>query len=170
MGTIICLAHAAGRRHDFRLLKESGVRLHPATHAVTDTGYLGLQTRHGNSTMPKKRSNKNPLPVDDKRHNRAIQRPHPRRERHGRCETLQDRLRPIPKPQKALWPALYAHCCDVQQGLVTMKLCKRSLVSPLNHTVGDDSGRCAGPPDRVAKSAGQARTVPLSTTGWGGDR
>ena len=74
MGTIICLAHAAGRRHDFRLLKESGVRLHPATHAVTDTGYLGLQTQHGNSPMPKKRSNKNPLTVDDKRHNRAISR------------------------------------------------------------------------------------------------
>lgn len=74
MGTIICLAHAAGRRQDFRLLKESGVRLHPATHAVTDTGYLGLQTLHGNSTMPKQRSKKNPLTADDKRHNRAISR------------------------------------------------------------------------------------------------
>jgi len=56
------------------LLKESGVRLHPATHAVTDTGYLGLQKLHGNSTMPKKRSKKKPLTVDDKRHNRAISR------------------------------------------------------------------------------------------------
>ena len=74
MGTIIGLAHAAGRRHDFRLLKESGVRLHPATHAVTDTGYRGLQKLHGNTTMPKKRSKKNPLTVDDKRHNRAISR------------------------------------------------------------------------------------------------
>ena len=50
------------------------MRLHPATHAVTDTGYLGLQKLHGNSTMPKKRSKKKPLTVDDKRHNRAISR------------------------------------------------------------------------------------------------
>ena len=55
-----------------------------------------------------------------------LQRPHPRRERHWCCETFQDRRRPIQKPQKAFWPALYAHCCGVQQGLDAMKLCKRS--------------------------------------------
>lgn len=42
--------------------------------AVTDTGYRGLQKLHGNTTMPKKRSKKNPLTADDKRHNRAISR------------------------------------------------------------------------------------------------
>lgn len=74
MGTIICLAYAAGRRYDFRLLKVSNVKPHPDTQAITDTGYLGLQTRHGNSTMPKMRSQKNPLTADDKQHNGAISR------------------------------------------------------------------------------------------------
>ena len=54
------------------MLKESGVRLHPNTNAMTDTGYLGLQNVHGNTTMPKKRSQKNPLNKEDKRHNRKI--------------------------------------------------------------------------------------------------
>ncbi len=58
-----------------------------------------------------------------------LQRSHPRRERHGRCETVQDRRRQIQKPQKALWPARYAHCCGIQQGRDAMKLCKRSIES-----------------------------------------
>ncbi len=39
---------------------------------MTDTGYLGLQKMHGNTTMPKKRSKKNPLNKADKRHTRTI--------------------------------------------------------------------------------------------------
>jgi hypothetical protein len=71
-GKIICVAHASGRRHDFGLFKESRVRPHPGTEAITDTGYMGLQKLHGKTTMPKKRSKKNPLTKDDKRKNRAI--------------------------------------------------------------------------------------------------
>ena len=52
--------------------KESGVRLHPNTNAMTDSGYLGLQKMHGNTTMPKKRSKRNPLNKADKRHNRTL--------------------------------------------------------------------------------------------------
>lgn len=73
-GRIICVAHEAGRRHDFRLFRESGVRLHPDTKAITDTGYMGLQKIHGNTTMPKKRSKKNPLSKEDKQLNRNISR------------------------------------------------------------------------------------------------
>lgn len=69
---IICVAHAAGRRHDFRLFKQSGVRLHPACEAIVDTGYMGLHKLHGKTTMPKKRSKKNPLSPDAKRKNRQI--------------------------------------------------------------------------------------------------
>jgi hypothetical protein len=72
MGTILCLAHAAGWWHDFRVLKESGVRLHLETEAMTDPGNQGLQKRHGKTTMPKKRSKKNPLTMEDKRHNCTI--------------------------------------------------------------------------------------------------
>ena len=69
---IICVAHGTGRRHDFRLFKESDVRLHPETEAMTDTGYLGLQKLHGKTAMPKKRSKKNPLNPEDKRTNQTI--------------------------------------------------------------------------------------------------
>ncbi len=41
---------------------------------MTDTGYLGLQKLHGHTTMPKKRSTKNPLNKKDKLHNRKISR------------------------------------------------------------------------------------------------
>ena len=39
---------------------------------MTDTGYLGLQKLHRKTTMPKKRSKKNPLNQEDKRTNRTI--------------------------------------------------------------------------------------------------
>lgn len=71
-GKIICVAHDAGRRHDFRLFKQSGVQLHPETEALTDTGYMGLHKLHRKTTMPKKRSKKHPLSRDDKRKNREI--------------------------------------------------------------------------------------------------
>jgi DDE superfamily endonuclease/Helix-turn-helix of DDE superfamily endonuclease len=69
---ILCLAHEKGRRHDFRLFKTSKVRLHPDTKAVADSGYQGLQRRHAKTSMPKKRSKKNPLSASDKERNRAI--------------------------------------------------------------------------------------------------
>ncbi len=39
---------------------------------MTDTGYMGLQKLHGKTTMPKKRSKKNPLSKQDKQANRHI--------------------------------------------------------------------------------------------------
>jgi hypothetical protein len=69
---IICLAHGKGRCHDFRLFRESNVRLHPGTQAIIDNGYLGLQKRHANTSMPKKRRKKQPLTKEDKCQNRII--------------------------------------------------------------------------------------------------
>jgi len=36
---IICTAFANGKRHDFRLFKESKTQIHPAIGVVTDTGF-----------------------------------------------------------------------------------------------------------------------------------
>jgi IS5 family transposase len=69
---ILCLAHDKGRRHDFRLFKTSKVHLHPETEAVVDSGYQGLQRRHAKTSMPKKRSKKNPLSATDEVRNRDI--------------------------------------------------------------------------------------------------
>lgn len=42
------------------------------TKVITDTGYLGLQKIHLNTFMPKKKSKKNPLTVEDKLQNREL--------------------------------------------------------------------------------------------------
>jgi len=69
---IVCVAFAQGRRHDFRLFKESKVHVHPKITVETDTGYQGIAKIHSNSLLPKKRSKKHPLTQEDKRYNRAI--------------------------------------------------------------------------------------------------
>ena len=69
---IICTAFSNGKRHDFRLFKESKTPIHPEIKVLTDTGYQGLQKRHQNTHMPKKRSKKNPLTKEDKKTNRKL--------------------------------------------------------------------------------------------------
>ena len=54
------------------MFKQSKLRLHPETKAVADSGYQGLQDRHANTEMPKKRGKKSPLSAGDKIRNRAI--------------------------------------------------------------------------------------------------
>lgn len=71
---IICTAFSKGRRHDFKLFKESGTRIHPKTLSLTDTGYQGLKKIHANAMLPKKKTKKNPLTEEDKEQNREISR------------------------------------------------------------------------------------------------
>lgn len=71
---IICTAFSNGKRHDFRLFKESGLHIHPKIKVITDTGYLGLQKIHANTILPKKRSKKAPLSKQDKLDNQGISR------------------------------------------------------------------------------------------------
>lgn len=67
---IICTAFSNGKRHDFRLFKESKVKIHPKTKVITDTGYQGLKKIHLNTNMPKKKTKKKPLSKEDKRNNK----------------------------------------------------------------------------------------------------
>lgn len=69
---IICTAFSNGKRHDFKLFKESKIRIHPEIKTITDTGYQGIQKLHGKSELPKKRSKKNPLTKEDKKKNQEI--------------------------------------------------------------------------------------------------
>ena len=71
---IICTAFSNGKRHDFRLFKESKIQIHPAIGVVTDTEYLGLQKIHVKTQMPKKKSKKNPLTKEDKKRNQQLSR------------------------------------------------------------------------------------------------
>lgn len=36
---VICTAFSNGKRHDFRLFKESKTKIHPNVNIITDTGY-----------------------------------------------------------------------------------------------------------------------------------
>jgi hypothetical protein len=71
---VICTSFTNGKRHDFRLFKESKTRLHLDIRVVTDTGYQGIQKIHAKSELPKKRSKKNPLTKQDKRKNQELAR------------------------------------------------------------------------------------------------
>ena len=65
-------AFGNGRKHDYRLFKESCTNIHPEAKAQTDTGYQGIQKLHNNCELPKKRSKKNPLTKTDKKMNHTI--------------------------------------------------------------------------------------------------
>lgn len=69
---MICTNFTNGKRHDFRLFKESGVHIHPNIRSLTDTGYQGIHKLHKNSELPKKKTKKNPLTKEDKKKNRAL--------------------------------------------------------------------------------------------------
>ena len=69
---IICTNLSNGKCHDFRLFKESGIRIAENIKALTDTGYLGLQKIHVNTFMPKKKSKKRPLSIEDKKQNSEL--------------------------------------------------------------------------------------------------
>lgn len=70
--TIICTDFSNGKRHDFRLFKESKTHIHPDIQTITDTGYQGLQKLHINTLLPKKKTKKRPLTLEDKKANRQI--------------------------------------------------------------------------------------------------
>ena len=69
---IICLSFCNGKKHDFKLFKESDVHAGENTEFETDTGYIGITAIHPNSLLPKKRSKNHPLTKEERRNNRII--------------------------------------------------------------------------------------------------
>jgi len=69
---VICVFCCNGKKHDFRLFKESAIRILEKIQAETDTGFIGIHKYHKNSFLPKKSSKKNSLTKDDKLLNRII--------------------------------------------------------------------------------------------------
>lgn len=69
---ILSLNFANGKRHDFRIFKESNLKITDKITINADTGYIGISKLHKNSLLPKKKSKKNPLSVQDKRNNRKL--------------------------------------------------------------------------------------------------
>lgn len=71
-GEIICTAHGKGREHDFRIFKNSKVRLRENIKVLGDKGYQGIQKLHLNSQTPKKKSRGNDLSTLEKKRNREL--------------------------------------------------------------------------------------------------
>lgn len=69
---VICTSYSNGKKHDFRLYKESKTKIHSEIKVLTDSGYQGLQKQHVKTEMPKKRSKKNPLTKEDKKKNQSL--------------------------------------------------------------------------------------------------
>ena len=69
---VICTSFSNGKKHDFRLFKESKVRWTKNRCGVTDSGYTGIQKLQSNTKLPKKSSKKKPLTVEENHQNRKI--------------------------------------------------------------------------------------------------
>lgn len=69
---VICTNFSNGKKHDFRLFKESRVYWNKGIKGVTDTGYTGIKKIRGNVILPKKASKNHPLTKQEKEANRKI--------------------------------------------------------------------------------------------------
>lgn len=61
-----------GRVHDFRLLKESKLKISSEIKKLGDSGYQGLDKLYENSETPVKKSKNKPLTKEDRTYNREL--------------------------------------------------------------------------------------------------
>lgn len=73
-GQIICTAMDKGKTHDFNLLKRSCLPFARSQLCLADRGYQGFSKRHAGACSPTKKPRKQPLPQEEKQHNRALAR------------------------------------------------------------------------------------------------
>ena len=71
---ILCTDFSAGKKHDFKLLKESKARVHPQNTIVVDSGYQGLQKTHPKTQLPQKSRKNHPLSKKAKQSNTDLAR------------------------------------------------------------------------------------------------
>ena len=71
-GEILCTAHAKGKEHDFRIFKNSKVRLREDIECLGDKGYQGIHKVHAKSRIPKKKPRRGDLTREDKKSNQEL--------------------------------------------------------------------------------------------------
>ena len=69
---VICTAFSNGKKHDFKLFKESKVRWTSDRYGLTDSGYTGIKKLQKTTKLPKKSSKKRPLTAEEKKENQKI--------------------------------------------------------------------------------------------------
>ena len=69
---VVCTSFCNGKKHDFRLFKESRIRWTKERCGITDSGYIGIKKLQPTTKLPKKSSKKSPLTKAEKKQNREI--------------------------------------------------------------------------------------------------
>lgn len=69
---IICTNFCNGKKHDFKLFKDSKVRWVKNIQGIVDSGYTGIKKLQSTSLLPKKRTKGNSLTKDERHTNRNI--------------------------------------------------------------------------------------------------
>ncbi|MCW3110030.1 MAG: transposase [Segetibacter sp.] len=69
---IICVNIEKGRKHDFKVFKESDVHIHEKVCVQLDSGYEGIKGYHTNSSHPHKNTKNHPLTKRQKKKNHEI--------------------------------------------------------------------------------------------------
>jgi len=69
---IICVHIDKGKKHDFRLFKESKLPILSSTEIQADSGYQGIQKKHSNCKIPHKGKKKTPLTKVQKKENHQL--------------------------------------------------------------------------------------------------
>ncbi len=69
---IICTSHSNGKKHDFKLFKESKIPMLPTLKVLADLGYQGLQKQHADTQLPIKKKPSQDLSKEGKRANRQL--------------------------------------------------------------------------------------------------
>ncbi len=68
----ICTSFSNGKKHDFKLFKDSKVRWIKEIKSFADTGYVGITKIQSTTKLPKKNSKKKKLTKEEKAENRRI--------------------------------------------------------------------------------------------------
>ncbi|MDI9320607.1 MAG: transposase family protein [Phycisphaerales bacterium] len=69
---IICAHLGKGKKHDYRLFKESRLSILSSTEIQAESCYQGIQTKYCNSNIPHKGKNKCPLTKMQKKENHLL--------------------------------------------------------------------------------------------------
>jgi hypothetical protein len=71
-GLILAVRCARGTKHDFKIFKESGLKINQEAQIKTDKGFIGIKELFPNSEVPHKASKHNPLSQEQKQANRQL--------------------------------------------------------------------------------------------------
>lgn len=69
---IVCVYVDKGKKHDFKLFKESKLPVLPSTIIQADSGYQGIKKLHARSEIPHKGKKKCPLTQEQKKENHQL--------------------------------------------------------------------------------------------------